>query len=67
MTGILLFLKGCGRQISRGNKAYFIWLAALFLAISIGLVAYANQYALGRPAPRTGNQGFVGTPVAPGK
>ena len=30
-------------------------------------VAYANQYALGRPAPRTGNQGFVGTPVAPGK
>ena len=30
-------------------------------------VAYANQYALGHPAPRTGNQGFVGTPVAPGK
>ncbi len=30
-------------------------------------VAYANQYALGKPAPRTGNEGFVGTRVAPGR
>jgi len=47
MTGILQFLKDCGRQISTGNKAYFIWLAGLFLAIAIGAVAYSHQYQAG--------------------
>jgi molybdopterin-containing oxidoreductase family membrane subunit len=47
MRGILQFLKGCGRQISTGNKAYFIWLAGLFLAIAIGAVAYSHQYRVG--------------------
>jgi Ni/Fe-hydrogenase subunit HybB-like protein len=47
MTGILQFLKDCGRQISTGNKAYFLWLAGLFLAIAIGAVAYSHQYRVG--------------------
>jgi molybdopterin-containing oxidoreductase family membrane subunit len=47
MTGILQFLKDCGRQISTGNKAYFLWLAGLFLAIAIGAVAYSHQYQAG--------------------
>ena len=32
MTGILLFLKGCGRQIATGRKSYFAWLAVLLVA-----------------------------------
>jgi len=47
MTGILQFLKGCGRQIATGNKAYFIWLAALGVAILIGLAGYSTQYRQG--------------------
>src|SRR5512136_1597527 len=47
MTGILEFLKGCGRQIRTGNRAYFTWLAALGVAIVIGLVAYVQQARTG--------------------
>ncbi len=47
MTGILEFLKGCGRQIRSGNRAYFIWLGALAIAIAIGLVAYVHQARTG--------------------
>jgi Ni/Fe-hydrogenase subunit HybB-like protein len=47
MTGIIEFLKGCGRQIRTGNRAYFIWLGALGLAIGIGLVAYVHQARTG--------------------
>jgi len=43
MTGILQFLQGCARQITSGGKAYFAWLAALGVAIVIGLVAYVHQ------------------------
>jgi molybdopterin-containing oxidoreductase family membrane subunit len=47
MTGILEFIKGCGRQIKTGNRAYFAWLTALFIAIAIGLVAYVGQARTG--------------------
>jgi Ni/Fe-hydrogenase subunit HybB-like protein len=47
MTGILEFLKGCGRQLKTGNRAYFAWLAALAVAIVIGLVAYVHQARTG--------------------
>jgi Ni/Fe-hydrogenase subunit HybB-like protein len=47
MTGILEFLKGCGRQIRTGNRAYYIWLVGLVLAIAIGLVAYVHQARVG--------------------
>jgi Ni/Fe-hydrogenase subunit HybB-like protein len=44
MTGILEFLKGCGRQVVTGSRAYFTWLGALSLAILIGLVGYTHQF-----------------------
>jgi Ni/Fe-hydrogenase subunit HybB-like protein len=47
MTGILEFIKGCGRQIRTGNRAYFVWLGALGIAIVIGLVAYVHQARTG--------------------
>lgn len=47
MTGILQFLKGCVRQVTTGGKAYYLWLAALGVAIAIGLVAYVHQAQAG--------------------
>ena len=47
MTGILLFLKGCGRQIATGRKSYFAWVAVLLVAIAIGVTAYVNQFQQG--------------------
>ncbi len=47
MTGILEFLKGCGRQLKSDKPAYWIWLAALITAIAIGLVAYVHQARTG--------------------
>ncbi len=47
MNGILQFLKGCGRQLTTGGKSYFIWLAALGMAIAIGVVAYYHQATTG--------------------
>jgi Ni/Fe-hydrogenase subunit HybB-like protein len=47
MTGILEFLKGCGRQLKSDKPAYYVWLAALFTAIAIGLVAYVHQARTG--------------------
>lgn len=47
MHGLLQFLKGCGRQITTGNKAYFLWLAALGGAIAVGAVGYYHQAQTG--------------------
>jgi len=47
MIGILEFLKGCARQVRTGNRAYFTWLAALGVAIVIGVVAYVHQARTG--------------------
>jgi len=47
MTGILAFLKGCGRQLKSDKPAYYVWLAALSVAIVIGVVAYVHQARTG--------------------
>jgi Ni/Fe-hydrogenase subunit HybB-like protein len=47
MTGILEFLKGCARQLKSDKKAYWAWLAALGVAIVIGVVAYVHQARTG--------------------
>jgi molybdopterin-containing oxidoreductase family membrane subunit len=47
MTGILQFLRGCGRQIATGQKSYFAWLGVLLVAIAIGVVAYVDQFQQG--------------------
>jgi molybdopterin-containing oxidoreductase family membrane subunit len=47
MNGILQFLKGCGRQITTGNKAYFLWLASLGVAIAVGAAGYYHQATAG--------------------
>ncbi|MCM2333927.1 MAG: polysulfide reductase NrfD [Anaeromyxobacteraceae bacterium] len=47
MNGILQFLKGCGRQLTTGGKAYFLWLAGLGLSILVGVVAYYHQATTG--------------------
>ncbi len=47
MSAILDFLRGCARLVARGNRAYYAWLAALAVAISVGLVAYVHQFQVG--------------------
>lgn len=47
MTGILEFLKGCARQLKSDKKAYWAWLAALIVAIVIGVIAYVHQAQTG--------------------
>lgn len=43
MHGIVEFVKGCARQVVRGNKAYKVWVALLLVAIAVGLTAYVHQ------------------------
>ena len=47
MSGILGFLRGCARLVSRGNRAYFAWLGVLGVAIAIGATCYAHQFRAG--------------------
>jgi Ni/Fe-hydrogenase subunit HybB-like protein len=47
ISGVIDFLGGCGRQVSRGSRGYFVWLAVLGLAILTGAVAYAHQFQTG--------------------
>jgi Ni/Fe-hydrogenase subunit HybB-like protein len=47
ISGVIDFLGGCGRQVSRGSRAYFVWLGVLALAILVGAVAYAHQFQTG--------------------
>jgi Ni/Fe-hydrogenase subunit HybB-like protein len=47
MSGILGFLRGCARLVSRGNRAYFAWLGVLGVAIAIGAICYAHQFRAG--------------------
>jgi Ni/Fe-hydrogenase subunit HybB-like protein len=43
MQGLLHFLKGAGRELVRGGRAYYVWIACLFIAIAIGLAAWVDQ------------------------
>jgi molybdopterin-containing oxidoreductase family membrane subunit len=47
MSGILAFLAGCFRLVTRGGRAYFAWLGLLAVMIAIGGVAYAHQFQTG--------------------
>src|SRR5512138_1118216 len=47
MSEILEFLSGCLRQVTRGSRAYWAWLAALAALMAVGLVAYAHQAQTG--------------------
>lgn len=47
MAGILDFLKGCGRQVIAGGRAYWAWVAFLVAMIGVGAVAYAHQASTG--------------------
>src|SRR6266508_427276 len=47
MSGILDFLRGCARLVTRGSRAYFVWLGALAIAILVGTTAYAHQSRVG--------------------
>ncbi|MGB8930788.1 MAG: NrfD/PsrC family molybdoenzyme membrane anchor subunit [Anaeromyxobacteraceae bacterium] len=47
MKGLLHFLRGAGREVTRGGRAYFAWLALLAVAIAVGAVAYVNQARAG--------------------
>ncbi len=41
--GVLHFLVGCVRLVTRGSRAYFAWVGVLLVAIAIGLGAYVHQ------------------------
>jgi Ni/Fe-hydrogenase subunit HybB-like protein len=45
--GFIRFLQGCARLVTRGGRAYWAWMAALFVAIAIGLAGYARQFGVG--------------------
>jgi len=47
MIGILAFLKGCFRLVTRGSKWYYAWVAFLGLLILVGLVGYGRQFSRG--------------------
>src|SRR5512133_4194816 len=47
MKGLLHFLRGAGREVVRGGRAYYVWMAFVAAAIAIGVVAYVNQARVG--------------------
>ena len=47
MKGILHFLRGAGREVARGGRDYYAWMAFLCVAITIGVVAYVHQARVG--------------------
>jgi molybdopterin-containing oxidoreductase family membrane subunit len=47
MKGLLLFLRGAGREVVRGGRAYYVWMAFIAVAIGVGVVAYSHQARVG--------------------
>jgi molybdopterin-containing oxidoreductase family membrane subunit len=47
MLAIVEFVKGGIRLVTRGSGAYWLWLAALFVGIAIGVFGYAHQFRVG--------------------
>jgi molybdopterin-containing oxidoreductase family membrane subunit len=47
MAGIVGFLKGSLRQVTRGGRAYKLWMLALFAGIAVGLWGYERQFRVG--------------------
>jgi molybdopterin-containing oxidoreductase family membrane subunit len=44
MKGILGFLAGCLRLVTRGSRWYYAWLALLGIMIATGIAGYSNQF-----------------------
>jgi Ni/Fe-hydrogenase subunit HybB-like protein len=47
VSGLLIFLKGCARQVVSGGRLYFAWVLFLGLAIGVGAGGYAHQAQVG--------------------
>ncbi|HUL60183.1 MAG TPA: NrfD/PsrC family molybdoenzyme membrane anchor subunit [Anaeromyxobacteraceae bacterium] len=47
MSGVLDFLLNCGRQVTRGGRAYRAWIALLLVAIAVGVAGYLRQFQIG--------------------
>jgi molybdopterin-containing oxidoreductase family membrane subunit len=47
MTGILRFLQGCVRLVTRGSRWYYAWLALLAIMIATGIAGYSSQFRQG--------------------
>jgi len=47
MGGIVEFLAGCLRLVTRGSGTYRLWIAALFVGIAIGVFGYTHQFRVG--------------------
>ena len=47
MRGVFEFLKGCVRQITSGDRAYWAWVSGLLLLVAVGVIAYSNQFREG--------------------
>jgi molybdopterin-containing oxidoreductase family membrane subunit len=47
MSGVFEFLRGCGRQVITGGKAYKAWMAFLLLTVAVGGTFYARQWTEG--------------------
>jgi Ni/Fe-hydrogenase subunit HybB-like protein len=45
--GLLTFLKGCFRLVTRGGRWYYAWMAAIAAMIALGAYGYAHQYQRG--------------------
>src|SRR5512135_2921519 len=43
MRGLVHFLRGAGREVARGTRAYYVWLAFLVAAIAVGVAGYVRQ------------------------
>ena len=53
MSGVFEFLKGCGRQVVTGGKAYKAWIAFLLVTIAVGGAFYGRQWSHGLIATNT--------------
>jgi Ni/Fe-hydrogenase subunit HybB-like protein len=45
--GTLEFLRGCLRLVTRGSRAYWLWLAFLGVCLAVGVHGYSRQWAQG--------------------
>ena len=43
MSGVSEFLRGCGREVARGKRGYWAWIAFLLASIAVGITAYTVQ------------------------
>src|SRR6185436_4544217 len=44
---VLEFLRGCFKLVTRGSRAYWLWLAFLAVCLAVGVHGYSQQWAHG--------------------